>query len=90
MKKKVINCVRGVVSPILANIYLHYALDKWFEDRIRKEVKGFVELIRYADDFVICAQYKEEAEWILKELKTRLSKCHLELSEEKNTNGAIR
>ncbi|MCP4646632.1 MAG: hypothetical protein GY852_02710, partial [bacterium] len=73
----------GVISPILANIYLHYALDKWFEDKIRTEVKGFVELIRYADDFIICAQHRNEAEWILKELKTRLDKCHLELSEEK-------
>jgi group II intron reverse transcriptase/maturase len=73
----------GVVSPILANIYLHYALDKWFDDRIRKKVRGFVELVRYADDFIVCAQYRDEAEWILKELEERLGKCHLELSEEK-------
>jgi group II intron reverse transcriptase/maturase len=73
----------GVVSPILANIYLHYALDKWYVKEIMRSVEGFVKLIRYADDFIVCVQYKKDAERILRELSSRLGRCHLELSEEK-------
>ena len=73
----------GSVSPVLANIYLHYALYKWFVKEIMRNVEGYVKLIRYADDFIICVRYKRDAEWIMRELKTRLHRCHLELSEEK-------
>ena len=52
----------GVISPLLANIYLHYALDLWFEKVYRKKCSGFARMIRYADDFVICFQYKTDAE----------------------------
>ena len=48
----------GVISPLPANIYLHYALDLWFEKICRKSCRGFARLIRYADDFVVCFQYK--------------------------------
>ncbi len=44
----------GVISPLLANIYLHYALDLWFEKIYRKSCSGYARLIRYADDFVVC------------------------------------
>jgi len=73
----------GVISPILANIYLHYALDSWFCGKAVNESQGYVKLVRYADDFVICVQYKEDADYILESLKKRLCVCHLELSEEK-------
>ena len=50
----------GLISPILANIYLHYVLDLWFENT-KNKLKGEAYLIRYADDFVICFEYEKEA-----------------------------
>lgn len=73
----------GVVSPILANVYLHYALDLWMEKVVKPECRGSVEIVRYADDFVICVQYKDEAIKILAALKERLAKFKLELAEDK-------
>jgi RNA-directed DNA polymerase len=73
----------GVISPILANIYLHYALDTWFHGILRKRLRGYAELNRYADDFVICVQRKEDAELILQAIKERFASCGLSLSEEK-------
>ncbi len=69
----------GVISPLLANIYLHYALDLWFEKVYRKSCKGVARLIRYADDFVACFQYKHEAERFREELSERLGKFNLEV-----------
>ena len=51
----------GVISPLLANIYLYYALDLWFEKIVRKRCTGFARMIRYADDFVVCFQYQLDA-----------------------------
>lgn len=73
----------GILSPILANIYLHYVLDLWYEKEEKKKIKGYTEIIRYADDFIIGAQRKEEAYQILKDLKERLKKFKLEVSIEK-------
>lgn len=70
----------GVISPILANIYLHYVLDLWFEKKVQAHCKGKAILVRYADDFVCAFQFKEEAEWFYKELPQRLKKFDLELS----------
>ena len=81
---KVIHCVRGVVSPILANVYLHYVLDLWFEKVIRPNCKGSVYLCRYTDDFVVLFQYKQEAEWFYRELPKRLGKFDLELAQDKS------
>jgi len=69
----------GVISPLLANIYLHYALDLWFEKVFRKSCTGFARLIRYADDFVVCFQYKTDAARFHKELGVRLGKFNLEV-----------
>ena len=69
----------GVISPLLANIYLHYALDLWFEKVYRKSCTGFARLIRYADDFVVCFQYKADAERFREELGKRLGKFGLEV-----------
>jgi RNA-directed DNA polymerase len=73
----------GIVSPILANVYLHYVLDLWFERVVKPRCRGVVEMVRYADDFVICVQYKGEAERILRALRGRLEKFNLELAKEK-------
>ena len=69
----------GVISPLLANIYLHYALDLWFEKVYRKSCKGFARLIRYADDFVACFQYELDAVKFRRELGKRLCKFGLEV-----------
>ena len=76
----------GIMSPVLANIYLHYVLDIWFEYKLKKEIKGqngYTEMIRYADDFVIGAQTKTQAIQILERIKERLKKFNLEVSTEK-------
>ena len=71
-----------VISPVLGNIYLHYALDDWFETNIKQRYQN-VELIRYCDDFICCCNSLNEAEAILNEIKARLSEYDLVLSETK-------
>ena len=74
----------GVISPILANIYLHYVLDKWFEKVVQKEAKGECFLIRYADDFVCAFRYKADAErFYRQQLPERLAKFMLEVAPDK-------
>lgn len=73
----------GSVSPVLSNIYLHYALDLWVTKVIKPQSRGQVYLCRFADDFVCAFQYKNEAERFYKELDNRLKKFNLELSKEK-------
>ena len=69
----------GVISPMLANIYLHYVLDLWFERVYRKECQGRARLIRFVDDFVVCFQYQREAEKFRSELEGRLGRFGLEV-----------
>lgn len=73
----------GVISPVLSNIFLHYALDTWFEGNLKKRLRGYAGLVRYADDFVILLQYKDDADLVMRELEVRLAQCGLELSKEK-------
>jgi group II intron reverse transcriptase/maturase len=73
----------GLISPILANVYLHYVLDLWYERVLKKKLKGEVHYVRYADDFVLMFQYENEAKGVLEELRTRLMKFELELAEDK-------
>lgn len=73
----------GVISPVLANVYLHYVLDLWFNS-VRKHFKGEMYIVRYADDFVIMCQYENEANKLYELLKERLLKFGLEISEEKS------
>lgn len=73
----------GIISPILSNIYLHYVLDLWVDKAIKRDIQGYVELIRYCDDFVILVQYKEESDKILMLLEERLNKFGLDLAKEK-------
>ncbi len=73
----------GPVSPILANIYLHYALDLWFEAMFKKRCRGKAYMVRFADDFVCCFQYKDDARRFLQALTKRLAKFDLKVAEEK-------
>jgi group II intron reverse transcriptase/maturase len=73
----------GSVSPILANIYLHYALDVWFEETVRSRCRGAVYLCRYADDFVCAFELEADAERFYEVLGSRLEKFGLEVAAEK-------
>lgn len=73
----------GVISPLLANIYLHYSLDLWLTRRFARTSEGRVRLIRYADDFVVCFQRKNDATRFRSELDGRLGKFGLEVAPEK-------
>lgn len=74
----------GIISPILANIYLHYALDLWIERVVRKRSRGEVIFMRYADDIIVGLEYKGDADNYLHQLRARLAKFSLRLSEEKS------
>ncbi|UMZ73039.1 group II intron reverse transcriptase/maturase [Natranaerofaba carboxydovora] len=73
----------GLISPILANLYLHYALDVWFEKAVKPKCKGQAYMVRYADDFVCCFQYKNDANKFYGALQKRLNKFNLSVSTEK-------
>lgn len=73
----------GIVSPVLANVYLHYVLDLWFEKRVRPGNRGASKLFRYADDFVACFANRWEAAAFQKALEERLKKFGLELALDK-------
>ena len=74
----------GNCSPLLANIYLHYVLDLWFEHIVKKNCKGDAAIVRYCDDFVCCFQYKRDAENFYQELEERLAKFGLEVAKDKS------
>ena len=73
----------AVISPVLANLYLHYVLDLWVEHWRRKQAHGDVIIVRYADDAVLGFEHRAEAERFLKQLRERLGKFGLELHPEK-------
>jgi RNA-directed DNA polymerase len=73
----------SILSPLLANVYLHYVLDLWFKVKIEKKLKGKATIIRYCDDFVCCFQLKKEADTFYKDLVVRLAKFKLQSAEEK-------
>lgn len=77
------NATSAVVSPLIANIYLHYAYDLWVHAWRRKVARGAVVVVRYADDMVVGFQYRENAERFQKELQERLAKFGLQLNAEK-------
>ena len=74
----------GLISPVLANVYLHYTIDMWFAKAIKPRSKGKAAMVRYADDIVFCFEHEEEAREFYQALKARLAKFKLELSEEKS------
>jgi group II intron reverse transcriptase/maturase len=73
----------AVISPVLANVYLHYVLDEWMETVMRPRLRGEMHLLRYADDAIICFQHREDAEQVVSMLRTRLAEYGLELHEDK-------
>jgi group II intron reverse transcriptase/maturase len=73
----------ATVSPLLANLYLHYVLDLWVHQWRKKQAHGDVVVVRYADDFIVGFQHRTDAERFLAELRDRLAKFQLELHPDK-------
>jgi group II intron reverse transcriptase/maturase len=73
----------SILSPLLSNIYLHYALDLWFSHRVKKQCRGEAYYFRFADDFLACFQYKSDAEDFENRLSERLEHFCLEIAKEK-------
>jgi len=73
----------GVISPLLANIYLHEVLDLWFEREVKPRLKGPAFLVRYADDFVIVFKQEEDARRVMDVLPKRMGKFGLTLHPDK-------
>jgi group II intron reverse transcriptase/maturase len=71
------------LSPLLANVYLHYVLDQWFEQDVKVAIKGEAYLVRYADDFICCFQYESDARAFQTVLPKRLDRFSLEVAEDK-------
>jgi len=76
----------SILSPMLANIFLHYVLDTWFETTVKSHIQGFCEIVRYADDFVCVVRYADDARRIERGLRNRFSKYGLELHPTKSRN----
>lgn len=74
----------GCISPVCANVYLHYVLDMWFDKVIKSKCRGEAYIVRYADDFVAFFQYEDDAKKYYGSLKERLGKFGLELAEDKS------
>jgi group II intron reverse transcriptase/maturase len=73
----------GVISPLLANVYLHYVVDEWFEQEVKPRLKGRAFLVRYADDFVMGFACEEDARRVLDVLPKRLGKYGLTIHPDK-------
>ncbi len=76
----------SVLSPLLANVFLHYVLDAWFEETVKAYASGFCDIVRYADDFVCVVQYAKDAIRIERALKNRFARYGLEIHPEKSRN----
>ena len=72
-----------IISPLLANLYLHHVLDVWFENEVKPRLRGEAYAIRYADDGLLCFEFKEDAERVLAVLPKRFAKYGLTLHPEK-------
>ena len=73
----------GLISPVLANVYLHYVLDDWFNKIVKPNLNGESYLVRFADDFIIMFQYENEAKEVYQRLVERFTKFGLELAQDK-------
>ena len=76
----------SILSPMLANIFLHHVLDTWFETTVKRHVRGFCALVRYADDFICVVRYVDDARRIERALHNRFGKYGLELHPTKTRN----
>ncbi|MBA7693993.1 hypothetical protein ES703_102593 [subsurface metagenome] len=79
----------SILSPMLSNIFLHYVLDSWFDTTVKNHLRGFCELVRYADDFICVVQYADEAQKIEKALKNRFNKYGLEIHPDKSRTFSL-
>ena len=73
----------GPISPVLSNVYLHFTLDLWFEKKFKSQCRGEVYLVRFADDFVGCFQFQDDAQNFQRQLRERFARFNLELAEDK-------
>jgi group II intron reverse transcriptase/maturase len=73
----------GVISPLLANVFLHYVLDVWFREEVQPRLRGRAHLIRYADDFVVLMTHEEDARRVMEVLPKRFGKYGLTLHPDK-------
>jgi RNA-directed DNA polymerase len=73
----------SVLSPILGNVYLHYVLDQWLEEVVRPRLKGRIQVVRYADDFVLGFQYEEDARRVMAVIGKRFESFGLQLHPDK-------
>ena len=73
----------SILSPLLSNVYLHYVLDLWFSRKVAKGSRGEAYYFRFADDFLACFQYREDADEFLSRLKERLEEFGLKVAEKK-------
>jgi len=73
----------SILSPLLSNIYLHYALDLWFSRKVNRQSRGEAYYYRYADDYVACFQHREDAEEYQRGMAERLERFGLQIAEEK-------
>jgi group II intron reverse transcriptase/maturase len=73
----------SILSPLLGNLYLHHVLDLWFTQQVQPRLRGRAHLIRYADDFVICFERREDAERVMKVLPQRMQRYGLTLHPDK-------
>lgn len=74
----------SVCSPIIANIYMHYVLVWWFNEKVKPTMRGYCGLVVYADDFVVCFQHRDDAERFYERLRHRMEHFGLSLEEEKS------
>jgi len=74
----------GIISPVLANIYLHYVLDLWIEKVVPRRIRGAKVYMRYADDFIVGFENGADARWFEQELSKRLAKFSLSVAEDKS------
>lgn len=79
----------GSISVLLSNLYLHYVLDLWFEKMVKPRLKGEAYLIRYIDDFIVCFQYRSDANRFHEVLKRRLEKFCPNARTEQNAPSRI-
>lgn len=73
----------SILSPMLANVFLHYVLDQWFNNTVQNHINGYCEIVRYADDFICLVQFEDDANKILRALQNRFNKYKLQLHPDK-------
>lgn len=74
----------SVCSPVIANVYMHYVLVWWFKEILKPQLRGYAGLVVYADDFVVCFQYKDDAEFFYEHLIKRMEYFGLKIEESKS------